>query len=81
MIDRNKNNIVEFDVGAGKLLNIAYKKIDKSEYLNAVPILKKALKEDPQNVDVLLELSLAYSRMDMVDKSNEYTKVLTELYL
>lgn len=72
MIDRNKNNIVEFDVGASKLLNIAYKKIDKSEYLNAVPILKKALKEDPQNVDVLLELSLAYSRMDMVDKSNEY---------
>lgn len=78
MIDNNKSNVVQFDVSVNRLLNIAYKKIDKSEYLDAVPILKKALKEDPENVDVLLELATLYSKMNILDVSNKYAyKALT----
>lgn len=79
MIDRNDKNIVEFDVGVDRLLNIAYKKIDKSEYVNAVSILKKALVEDPENVDVLLELASVYSKMNMIDKSNRFAYLALDL--
>lgn len=79
MIDRNDKNIVEFDVGVDRLLNIAYKKIDKSEYVNAVSILKKALVEDPENVDVLQELASVYSKMNMIDKSNRFAYLALDL--
>lgn len=72
MIQKPDNNIVEFRVGVDKLLNIAYKKVDKSEYIHAIAILKKALDEDPSNVDVLLELASVYSKINMIDKSNRY---------
>lgn len=72
MIDKNKSNIVSFDVGVEKLLNIAYKKIEKSDYLNAIPVLKKALQDDEENVDAMLELATLYSKMGMIDVSNRY---------
>ena len=73
MVENGKgSNIVQFEVDANKLLNFAYKKIDKSDYLNALPILKKALNEDKENVDVLLELAFLYSRVNILDMSNKY---------
>ena len=44
----------------------AYKKIDKSDYLNALPILKRAYIEDPFNVEILLELATIYSKMNHI---------------
>lgn len=66
------NKVVSFRKSSEELLGYAYKKIEKKQYVNALSILKNANEQDPDNVDVLVEMAEIYGMMGMAEKANAY---------
>lgn len=62
-MQKTEEKIVTFQKSSDELLNYAFKKLEKNQYVNALAILRNALQHDPKNGDILLEMANIYTHM------------------
>lgn len=66
----SNKKVVAFGRSSEELLSYAYKKIEKKDYVGALAILKNANEQEPENVDVLLEMAELYGLLGYTEKAN-----------
>lgn len=66
-----KSSVLPFEQPGAFFHRRAVAKLDRSNYLEAVSFLRRALEREPDNSEYLLDLADVYARMNCFDESNQ----------